>query len=55
MNGDMGIKIPGLVEAETWMSGETVEHVKDELLRQPWWTGYRHPHTAYWENIGHVD
>ena len=35
MNGDMGIKIPGLVEAETWMSGETVEHVKDELLRQP--------------------
>ena len=35
MNGDMGIKIPGLVEAETWMSGETVEHIKDELLRQP--------------------
>ena len=35
MNGDMGIKIPGLVEAETRMSGETVEHVKDELLRQP--------------------
>lgn len=35
MNGDMGIKIPGLVEAETWMSSETAEHVKDELLRQP--------------------
>lgn len=35
MNQDMGIKIPGLVEAETWMSEETTEHVRDELQRQP--------------------
>ena len=45
MNGDMGIKIPGLVEAETWMSGETVEHVKDELLRQPMVDGVSAFHT----------
>lgn len=35
MNEDMGIRIPGLAEAETWMSQETTEHVGDELRRQP--------------------
>lgn len=35
MSRDMGIKTPGLTEAESWASGETVEHIKDELRRQP--------------------
>lgn len=35
MNRDMGIKVPGLVEAETWLPTETVEHFKDEVRRQP--------------------
>lgn len=35
MNRDMGIKIPGLTEAESWISRETAEHIKDELRRQP--------------------
>lgn len=35
MSRDMGIKTPGLTEAESWVSGETVEHIKDELRRQP--------------------
>ena len=35
MNRDMGIHIPGLVQAETWLPKETVIHVTDELRRQP--------------------
>lgn len=35
MNQDMGIKIPGLTEAETWMSRETSQHIIDEMKRQP--------------------
>lgn len=35
MNRDMGINIPGLVQAETWLPKETVIHVTDELRRQP--------------------
>ena len=35
MNRDMGIKTLGLTEAESWVSRETVEHIKDELRRQP--------------------
>lgn len=35
MNRDMGINVPGLVQAGTWLPQETVEHVKDELRRQP--------------------
>lgn len=35
MNRDMGISVPGLVEAESWMQKETMEHIKDEVRRQP--------------------
>lgn len=35
MNRDMGINVPGLVQAETWLPKETVIHVTDELRRQP--------------------
>ena len=35
MNRDMGIKTLGLTEAESWVYSETVEHIKDELRRQP--------------------
>lgn len=35
MDRDMGIKVPGLVEAESWIPSESVEHIKDEMLRQP--------------------
>lgn len=35
MDRDMGIKVPGLTEAESWISPESVEHIKDEMLRQP--------------------
>lgn len=35
MNRDMGIHIPGLTEAESWIPAESVEHIEDELLRQP--------------------
>lgn len=35
MNRDMGINIPGLVQAETWLPKETMIHVTDELRRQP--------------------
>lgn len=35
MNRDMGINIPGLTQAGSWMPQETVEHIKDELTRQP--------------------
>lgn len=35
MNRDMGIEIPGLVEAESWLPKERVENIKDELRRQP--------------------
>ena len=35
MNRDMGIKTQGLTEAESWVFGETVEHIKNELRRQP--------------------
>ena len=31
----VGINIPGLVQAETWLPKETVIHVTDELRRQP--------------------
>lgn len=31
----MGINIPGLVQAETWLPKETMIHVTDELRRQP--------------------
>lgn len=34
-NSDMGIRTPGLVEAETWMSPESAEHIADDLRRQP--------------------
>lgn len=35
MDRDMGIKVPGLTEAESWISPESVEHIRDEMLRQP--------------------
>lgn len=35
MNRDMGVEIPGLVEAENWIMQESVENIKDELRRQP--------------------
>ena len=35
MNRDMGIVVPGLTQAESWLPGETVAHIKDELRRQP--------------------
>ena len=35
MNRDMGIVVPGLAQAQTWLPKESVEHVKDELRRQP--------------------
>ena len=35
MSRDMGINVPGLVQAGTWLPKETVEHVTDELRRQP--------------------
>lgn len=35
MNRDMGINVPGLVQAEAWLPKETVIHVTDELRRQP--------------------
>jgi len=34
MNRDMGIVVPGLTQAESWLPGETVAHIKDELRRQ---------------------
>ena len=33
MSRDMGINVPGLVQAGTWLPKETVEHVTDELRR----------------------
>lgn len=35
MSRDMGVEIPGLVEAENWIMQESVENIKDELRRQP--------------------
>lgn len=35
MNRDMGIVVPGLTQAESWLPKESVEHIKDELRRQP--------------------
>lgn len=35
MNRDMGIDVSGLTEAESWLPQERVEHIKDELRRQP--------------------
>lgn len=35
MNRDMGIDMPGLTEAESWLPQERGEHIKDELSRQP--------------------
>ena len=35
MNRDMGIDVTGLTEAESWLPKERVEHIKDELIRQP--------------------
>ena len=35
MNRDMGIDVTGLTEAESWLPKERVEHIKDELRRQP--------------------
>ena len=34
-NSDMGIRTPGLVEAETWMSPEEAENMVGDLRRQP--------------------
>ncbi len=35
INSDMGIRTPGLVEAETWMSPEEAENMVNDLRRQP--------------------
>lgn len=35
MDRDMGIVVPGLAQAQTWLPKESVEHIKDELRRQP--------------------
>lgn len=35
MNRDMGIEVPGLVQARTWVERETVQHAMDEIRRQP--------------------
>lgn len=35
MNRDMGIVVPGLAQAQTWLPKESVEHIKDDLNRQP--------------------
>lgn len=35
MNRSMGIRTPGLVEAESWLPRETVQGVRDYLRRQP--------------------
>lgn len=35
INSDMGIRTPGLVEAETWMSPEEAENMVSDLRRQP--------------------
>lgn len=32
---DIGIRTAGLVEAESWLEGETVENIKDYIRRQP--------------------
>lgn len=34
-NRDIGIRTAGLVEAESWLDGETVENIKDYIRRQP--------------------
>lgn len=34
-HSDMGIRTPGLVEAETWMSPEEAENIANDLRRQP--------------------
>ena len=34
-NSDMGIRTPGLVEAETWMTPEEAENMVSDLRRQP--------------------
>ena len=35
VNRDMGIRTPGLVEAESWLDIKTVPHMRDEIRRQP--------------------
>lgn len=35
INKDMGIRIPGLTTAQTWMSLEEAEHISDDIRRQP--------------------
>jgi putative ABC transport system permease protein len=35
MNRDIGIVVPGLAQAQTWLPKESVEHIKDEFRRQP--------------------
>ncbi|WP_285948754.1 ABC transporter permease [Bacteroides congonensis] len=35
MNRDMGIVVPGLAQAQTWLPKESVEHIKDEFRRPP--------------------
>ncbi len=35
MSRDMGIVVPGLAQAQTWLPKESVEHIKDDLNRQP--------------------
>ena len=35
MNRDMGIVVPGLAQAQTWLPKESVEHIKDEFRPQP--------------------
>lgn len=35
MSRDMGINTAGLMEAESWIPQETVQHIKDEVRRQP--------------------
>ena len=35
MNRDIGIRVPGLTEAECWLQQEQVESVKDYIRRQP--------------------
>ena len=46
INSDMGIRTPGLVEAETWMSPEEAENMVNDLRRQPM-VGKCHPFYAW--------
>lgn len=54
INSDMGIRTPGLVEAETWMSPEEAENMVSDLRRQPMVEMPPVLCMGFWESIGLV-